>query len=121
MGGGAEFTTRATEIMTRPLFKSIAANHQTSTGVIALSWVVQRGVCVIPKSSSLSRIDENIRLVKLTEAEMKEMNDAHVTICKLRIADHNKALRREVDGQQTVLGWTDVDFGWEDAEGNWLT
>lgn len=89
--------------------------------MVSLSWAVQRGVCVIPKSSSLSRIDENIRLVKLTEAEMNEMNNAHFAICKLRFADHAKGIRREVDGQQTVLGWTDVDFGWEDAEGNWLT
>ncbi|KAF9887856.1 hypothetical protein FE257_009516 [Aspergillus nanangensis] len=121
MGGGAEYATRATEILTHPLFQGIAANHQCSTGVVSLSWAVQRGICVIPKSSSLARIDENIQLVTLTEAEMTEINRAHVTICKLRIANHIKGLQREMDGRQTILGWTDQDFGWEDAEGNWLT
>ncbi|KAF9887914.1 hypothetical protein FE257_009436 [Aspergillus nanangensis] len=120
MGGGAEFTTRASEILTHPLFTEIASRHGCSPGVVSLSWVVQRGVVVIPKSSSPARIAENIRLVTLDDAEMQAINDAHRTICQLRIAEHIVKMRREVDGKQTILGWTKQDFGWEDAEGNWL-
>lgn len=120
MGGGAEYATHSSEILTHPLFKRIAANHQCSTGVLSLSWAVQRGICVIPKSSSLSRVEENIRLVTLTPGEMTELNEAHVTIRRLRIADHIPGLRKPMDGMQTILGWTVQDFGWEDADGNWL-
>ncbi|KAL4915426.1 putative aldo-keto reductase [Aspergillus aurantiobrunneus] len=121
MGGGAEYTPRASEILTNPLFQRIAAQHQCSTGVLALSWAVQRGTIVIPKSSSTQRIEKNIRLVTLDDAEVQEINEAHQTIGRLRIADHIQAMRREIDGQSTMLGWTPQDFGWEDEQGAWLT
>lgn len=120
MGGGGEHSSRANEILTNPIFKRIAQNHETSTGVLALSWAVQRGICVIPKSSSLTRIEQNINLVTLSEAEMQEMNEAHLKIGKIRFADHISSLKGEKDGQLTVMEWTKQDFGWEDAEGNWL-
>ncbi|KAL2864266.1 aldo/keto reductase [Aspergillus lucknowensis] len=121
MGGGAAYDSRAGEILTHPLFQRIAARHSCSTGVVSLSWAVQRGIIIIPKSSSLKRLDENIRLVTLDESEMDEINNAHQNICQLRIADGIKGLRGEVGGKKTILGWTVEDFGWEDAEGNWLT
>ena len=81
---------------------------------------MQRGISVIPKSSSRARVEENLRLVTLTEAEMEELNQAHRTIGPLRIADHIQTTRGEKDGKPTFMGWTNEDFGWEDAEGNWL-
>ncbi|KAL4897970.1 putative aldo-keto reductase [Aspergillus ambiguus] len=121
LGGGGEFATRASEILTHPLFKKIASHHGCSTGVASLSWAVQRGVVVIPKSNTLSRIEENIKLVTLDEAEMKDMSEAHTKISRVRITDHIPSLLREVDGQQTIMGWTNQDLGWEDEKGNWLT
>ncbi|KAL4862499.1 hypothetical protein BDV12DRAFT_42826 [Aspergillus spectabilis] len=121
MGGGAEFSPQASEILTNPLFQRIAGRHGCSTGVVSLSWAVQRGIIVIPKSSSPKRIEENIRLVTLGEEEMKEIDNAHNTIGRLRIADHIQGMRRDLGGMSTILGWTPQDFGWEDAEGNWLT
>ncbi|KAL3461925.1 putative aldo-keto reductase [Aspergillus heterothallicus] len=121
MGGGAEYSSRASAILTHPLFKEIAERHNCSTGVVSLSWAVQRGITVIPKSSSLARIDENIRLVTLDNAAMEALNSAHQTIAQERIADNIQAMKRVVDGKETILGWTAQDFGWEDAQGNWLT
>ncbi|KAJ5714234.1 uncharacterized protein N7483_011415 [Penicillium malachiteum] len=121
LGGGGEHTPKANEILAHPLFKRIAANHGCSTGGLALSWAVQREICVIPKSSSLSRIEENIHLVTLTQAEMEEINEAHTTIARIRLADHISTLAGERDGEQTIKGWTKQEFGWEDADGNWLT
>ncbi|KAJ5281875.1 hypothetical protein N7478_007247 [Penicillium angulare] len=120
MGGGGDHIPKGKEIITHPFFKRIAANHECSTGVLALSWAVQRGICVIPKSSSLTRIEENLKLVTLTEKEMSEMNDAHVTLGKLRLADHIDSVAGERDGQLTIMNWTNQEFGWEDADGNWL-
>ncbi|CAI4215800.1 unnamed protein product [Parascedosporium putredinis] len=92
------------EILTHPLFTEIAKAHGCSTGVVSLSWAVQRGTTVIPKSSSESRIIENIRLVTLTEDEMQKINDAHKTIHQYRLADHITGLMIEMDGQQTLQG-----------------
>lgn len=104
-----------------PLFTDIAKAHGCSPGVVSLSWVVQRGITVIPKSANKSRIEENRRLVTLTDDEMARMNSAHETIMKFRLADHVPMLQVEIDGKKTLMGWSTVDFGWDDEEGNWLT
>ncbi len=80
----------------------------------------QRGITVIPKSGTKSRITENIQLVTLSDAEMATINSASETIKKDRISDRIESLHMEVDGKRTFQGWTYVDFGWEDEEGNWL-
>ncbi|KAL4926657.1 aldo/keto reductase [Aspergillus undulatus] len=120
MGGAGQYTSRTDAVLTNPLFTRIAERHQCSTGALALSWAVQRGIIVIPKSSSTKRIDENIKLVTLDKEEMDEINQAQHTIGRVRIADSISAIRKVVDGKSTILGWTVQDFGWEDAQGNWL-
>lgn len=111
----------ASQALTHPLFKGIADKHGCSTGVVSLSWAVQNGTTVIPKSSSKARIEENIKLVTLSDEEIAEINQAHKTIAEYRIADHIEFLQVVVDGKKTLMGWSKVDFGWEDEEGNWLT
>ncbi|KAI5468137.1 aldo/keto reductase [Mariannaea sp. PMI_226] len=108
------------QALSHPLFTGIAESHNCSTAVVSLSWAVQRGIMVIPKSSTKSRIDENIKLVTLSEGEMEKINKAHETIPKFRIADHIESIHFEMDGKRTLQGWTKVDFGWEDEQGNWL-
>lgn len=121
MGGGAEYAQTAKEILTHPLFTDIAAAHGIPVGVVSLSWAVQRGIIVIPKSSSTARIDSNIRLVRLTEDEMDAINNAQTTIGRVRLANGIGALTRDYKNKTTIMGWTSEDFGWEDSEGNWLT
>ncbi|RYP39901.1 hypothetical protein DL767_002020 [Monosporascus sp. MG133] len=108
-------------LLTHPLFTEIAKAHDCSAGVVSLSWAVQRGTTVIPKSSNKSRIEENIRLVTLSDDEMAKINSAHETIMKFRLADHIPVLQAEIDGEKTLMGWSTVDFGWDDEQGNWLT
>ncbi|SPO07445.1 related to GCY1 - galactose-induced protein of aldo/keto reductase family [Cephalotrichum gorgonifer] len=102
------------------LFVGIGKAHGVSAGVVSLSWAVQRGITVIPKSSSTSRIEENIKLVTLTEEEMDKINNVHLTISKYRISDDIKRLWLEMDGKMVMQGWSKVDAGWEDEQGNWL-
>ncbi|KAH7157974.1 GCY protein [Dactylonectria estremocensis] len=118
---GGPNTGTISQILTHDLFTDIAAKHGCSAGVVSLSWAVQRGITVIPKSSSKKRIEDNISLVTLTDEEMDQINGAHNTIQRYRIADGIKTLQVEIDGKQTLQGWSKVDFGWEDEEGNWLT
>jgi len=114
--GGSSFGKN--EIMTNDLFADIAKAHGCGVGAVSLSWAVQRGIAVIPKSSSPSRIEENIRLVTLSNAEMDRMNEAHTTLGPLRLAG---SMKNTDGGKPTLFGWTYEEFGWEDAEGNWLT
>lgn len=109
------------ELLTHDIFKKIAEAHSCSTAVVSLSWAVQRGITVIPKSSNKARIEENIKLVTLSEDEIATINDAHNTIGKYRIPDNIPHMTFEIDGVKTFMGWTPVDFGWEDEQGNWLT
>lgn len=117
---GGERPGAVNEILTHDLFTKIAKAHDCSTGVVSLSWAVQRGICVIPKSSSKSRITDNIKLVTLSDDEISTIDGAHETIRKYRIADALDALHLEVDGKRTMQGWSKADFGWEDEQGNWL-
>ncbi|KAH8666753.1 GCY protein [Xylariales sp. PMI_506] len=107
-------------ILSHELFTNIAKAHDCSTGVVSLSWAVQRGVTVIPKSSSKTRIADNIKLVTLTDEEMEKINSAHQTIKRNRVSDGITRLQITKNGKTTMMGWSNVDFGWEDEDGNWL-
>jgi glycerol 2-dehydrogenase (NADP+) len=110
------------QILSHSLFHSIAKKHSISVEVVSLSWAVQRGITVIPKSSKESRIAENIKTVTLTDAEMSSMDEAHNTIGELRVMDHNSGIPGKAnDGTKTIMGWSIVDFGLEDKNGQWLS
>ena len=115
---GGEKDGDKNQILTNELFTTIAKAHDCSAGVVSLSWAVQRDIVVIPKSSSLKRIEDNIKLVTLTDDEMNTMNRAHEIIGRYRIANTIQELFVEMDGKRTLKGWSNVDFGWEDEEGN---
>ncbi|KAF7553672.1 hypothetical protein G7Z17_g3450 [Cylindrodendrum hubeiense] len=118
---GGERVGTNNQILTHDLFTNIAKAKNCSAGVVSLSWAVQRGITVIPKSSKERRIAENIRLVTLDDKEMAVMNAAHKIMQAYRIAEDIEPMHVELDGKMTILGWSKVDFGWEDEEGNWLT
>lgn len=58
------------------ILESIAAKHGKSVSQVCLRWVVQHDVIVIPKSTTLKRIEENIDIFdfELTEAEMLQID-----------------------------------------------
>ncbi|KAH7317085.1 aldo/keto reductase [Stachybotrys elegans] len=117
LGGGGE---NGPLIRSHDVFTNIAKAHGCSPGVVSLSWAVQRGVSVIPKSATPSRIEENIKLVTLTDEEMEQMNKAYETIKSVRFANNIQSMHLELDGKRTLGGWSYVDMGWEDENGNWL-
>ena len=57
------------------MLKAIAAKYQKSVGQVILRWNVQRGVVVIPKSTHIERIKENIDIFdfELNGKEMKQI------------------------------------------------
>lgn len=58
--------------------KTIAARHKASAAQVAIAWLLQQGVVVIPKSSNCDRIQENYAALdlKLTDADLTELNQA---------------------------------------------
>lgn len=107
-------------VLTHDIFTSISKTHDCSSGAVSLSWAVQRGITIIPKSRSKLRIEDNIKLVTLSDEEMETMDNAYLNIQKRRTADYYDYLWEERDGRREILGWTPVEMGWDDEQGNWL-
>ena len=63
-------------IFENPVLKSIAEKHSKTVAQIALRWLIQRGIPIIPKSTHKERMEENIRIFdfELTKEEMENIN-----------------------------------------------
>lgn len=118
---GGDSQEAKNKILTDQIFTNIAKKNDSSPGTVALSWAVQRGTTVIPKSSSKTRIMSNLRHITLDDGDMLQINDAHQKLGLHRISNVHHLLWINIDGASTLQGWTEVDFGWEDEQGNWLT
>ena len=60
-------------VLELPLIKDIAQKHRKTPAQIVLRWGVQRGTAVIPKSSKVDRLRENLHLEGF-ELSSDEMN-----------------------------------------------
>ena len=63
-------------IFENPVLKEIAGSHNKTVAQIALRWLIQRGIPVIPKSTHRERMIENINILdfELTKEEMESIN-----------------------------------------------
>lgn len=59
------------------LVQSIAKAHGADAAQVAISWAVQRGVVVLPKSVTPGRIETNGKLIVLSDDEMLQLNELH--------------------------------------------
>lgn len=55
----------------------IARKHNVDPAQVAISWQVQRGVAVLPKSVTESRIISNAKVITLSRGDMTEIDDIH--------------------------------------------
>ena len=64
------------DIFENPVLKEIAGHHNKTIAQIALRWLIQRGIPVIPKSTHKERMEENINILdfELTKGEMEDIN-----------------------------------------------
>ena len=62
-------------IFSNPVLSDIATNHNKTIGQIALRFLVQSGIAIIPKSSRKERMAENLNILDftLTDDEMKQI------------------------------------------------
>ncbi|KAI0070558.1 Aldo/keto reductase [Panus rudis PR-1116 ss-1] len=90
----------------------VAANHNAAPAQILVSWAVQRGTIVIPKSGNVERMTKNITLITLTDEEMDLINNIHK-----KPNMHRTLLTHYCQGE-TCFGWTFEQLGWPyDIEG----
>ncbi|SNX83117.1 probable GCY1 - galactose-induced protein of aldo/keto reductase family [Melanopsichium pennsylvanicum] len=87
----------------------IAKKYNTTAANVALSWNVQRGVSVAPKSTNENRMKQNITLLKLTDDESKRVDNIS-NDPKKHTRTNYLVLNKE---KQTVLGWTFDEMGWD--------
>jgi len=86
-----------------PLFKeegvqALADKHNVGPGTILISYQVNKGHVVLPKSVTASRIEENLKTVDLNASDLEELEAIH----------KKKGLTRFVDPPFGVnLGWPD--------------
>ncbi len=62
MQGWASFTEGRRKIFAEPILKEIGAAHGKTSGQVALRYLLQNGIGVIPKSSQRERMKENLEV-----------------------------------------------------------
>ncbi|KAI0759959.1 Aldo/keto reductase [Trametes elegans] len=97
----------------------IAQRIGATPGRVALSWGVQRGTAVIPKSENPERIRQNINvsrrvtLVELSEEQMAVLDAIHK-----KPGMHRSLLRyHEYSTDGKIFGWTYEQLGWNMTKG----
>ncbi|QRV98081.1 aldo/keto reductase family protein [Ceratobasidium sp. AG-Ba] len=81
---------------------------------LVLSWAVQRGTIVIPKSSKEERLKQNIDIITLPDDVFKIVDEYHK-----RPGMHKTLDEYALRDPGTVGGWTYEQMGWNlDKEGN---
>ncbi|TNY20634.1 aldo/keto reductase [Rhodotorula diobovata] len=98
-------------ILEEPLVKDLAAKYGKAPGTILLSWGVQRGFSVVPKSSNPGRLSANLDLVPLSAQDLASISALHTQPGKHQsLCDYGPGLA--VPGK--VWGWrVKEDLGWE--------
>jgi glycerol 2-dehydrogenase (NADP+) len=61
-------------LLADPDLKAIANAHGVSIATVLVSYQVNRSIVVLPKSVTESRIADNLRVIRLSDADMKTLN-----------------------------------------------
>ncbi|KAJ7928490.1 aldo/keto reductase [Mycena leptocephala] len=93
----------------QPAIRGLAEKYNATPAQIILSWGVQRGTVVVPKSENETRMLANITLVKLSEGDMQEIGALHS-----QPGMHKSLVEFHADdGDGTVFGWSYEQLGWK--------
>ncbi|KAG8930791.1 hypothetical protein FRC02_003663 [Tulasnella sp. 418] len=99
--------------------KAIADKNNTSVAQILLSWGVQRGTSVIPKSVKEERLKQNLTTITLSEEDFQALNNFHK-----QAGMHRQLMITPLYDQEkgTWMTWTHEQMGWNwDKDGNVLS
>ncbi|KAI0319706.1 Aldo/keto reductase [Amylostereum chailletii] len=93
--------------------QSIATKNNITPAQALLSWGVQRGTGIIPKTEDEARMRSNITLVTLDEEDMKTLNELH----KKPGMHRSLFFTKDTD---KVAGWTYDQLGWNRVAGGFV-
>ncbi|KAF5345277.1 hypothetical protein D9758_008437 [Tetrapyrgos nigripes] len=102
-------------LLPHPTTKSIASALHVSVGQILLSWSIQRGVVVIPKTENEVRMRDNISLLPLPERFLKEIDGIHKEEGMHRSLSYVHMMSDDREGK--VFGWSYKQLGWNMKKG----
>lgn len=96
----APFAEGRGDFFTNPTLSRIGARYGKSVAQVALRWLLQRGVIIIPKSTHIERMQQNIDIFdfELTPEDMAEI--ATLDTQKSLFFDHHDA-----DATRMFMGW----------------
>lgn len=80
--------------------QELAKKHKVGPANILISWQVARGIVVLPKSVTPSRIESNFQDVELTDAEVDQLNRRAAELGQQRTVDPSQAWGVDIFGAQ---------------------
>ncbi|KAG6920012.1 hypothetical protein DXG01_010080 [Tephrocybe rancida] len=102
---------RSTTFFADPVIEAIAERIETTPAQVSLSWAIQRGTIVVPKSEDEGRMIANKEVVSLSESDMRAIDGIHT-----RPGMHKSLLKYHAPNG-TVFGWTYDWLGWNMTTG----
>ncbi|KIJ53590.1 hypothetical protein M422DRAFT_25433 [Sphaerobolus stellatus SS14] len=96
----------------------VAEKENATVAQVLLSWGVQRGTIVIPKTEKEERMIENIKLLKLSTESFEEVDNLHK-----QPGSHKPLSWHFGLAPGTAFGWTYEQLGWDlrwDEEKKWV-
>ncbi|KAJ1301120.1 hypothetical protein OPQ81_003533 [Rhizoctonia solani] len=79
------------ESLKNPVVQGIAKELDITPAQVIISWHVQRGTVVLPKSVTPSRVEENIHIFKLPEEQFNKLEKAATSHPQHRVVDPSKS------------------------------
>ncbi|TFK75467.1 aado/keto reductase [Pluteus cervinus] len=89
-----------------PKILDIAKRSKISPAQVLLSWGVQRGTIVVPKSEDDGRMKDNINLVTLPESDVESLDNLHAE------PGMHRSLLKYHNSEGTVFRWPYEALGW---------
>lgn len=80
-----------------PVIKSVAQQLNITAAQVVISWHVQRGTIVLPKSVTPSRVEENFHVTKLPAAAFAAIEEASVSHPPQRVVNPSKGWGLDFD------------------------
>lgn len=85
---------------TNPILEGIGKKYGKSVAQVALRWLTQRGIIVIPKSTHIERMEQNIDIFNFTLSEEDMQEIAKLDTGKSLFFDHHDA-----DAVKQFMSW----------------
>ncbi|KAF8691877.1 reductase, partial [Rhizoctonia solani] len=79
------------ESLKNPVVQDIAKDLKITPAQVIISWHVQRGTIVLPKSVTPSRVEENLHIFKLPEEQFEKLEKAAASHPPHRVVDPSKS------------------------------